>query len=47
MRGLWAIWTVRRPPTAVCVMVEEGGSGGSVAAPIAGQIFAYLGRMGQ
>ena len=34
-------------PYAVCVMVEEGGSGGSVAAPIAGQIFAYLGRMGQ
>ena len=34
-------------PYAVCVMVEEGGSGGSVAAPIAGEIFAYLGRMGQ
>ncbi len=29
-------------PYAVCVMVENGGSGGSVAAPIAGKIFAYL-----
>lgn len=29
-------------PYAVCVLVEEGNSGGSVAAPIAQQIFAYL-----
>ena len=29
-------------PYAVCVMVENGGSGGSVAAPVARQIFAYL-----
>lgn len=26
---------------AVCVMIEKGGAGGSVAAPIAGQIFDY------
>ena len=32
-------------PYAVCVMVEEGGSGGSVAAPVAAKIFEYLGRM--
>ena len=31
-------------PYAVCVMVEEGGSGGSVAAPIAQKIFTYLAR---
>ena len=29
-------------PYAVCVFVEEGGTGGSVAAPIAKQIFEYL-----
>lgn len=29
-------------PYAVCVMVEEGGSGGSVAAPVAQKVFAYL-----
>lgn len=29
-------------PFAVCVLVEDGGSGGSVAAPIAGRLFAYL-----
>lgn len=29
-------------PYAVCVMVEEGGSGGSVAAPIAQKVFEYL-----
>lgn len=31
-----------RYPYAVCVLVEAGNSGGSVAAPIARQIFAYL-----
>lgn len=31
-----------RYPYAVCVAVENGGSGGAVAAPIAGQIFKYL-----
>lgn len=31
-------------PYAVSVLVEDGGSGGSVAAPIAGEIFAYLKR---
>lgn len=31
-----------RYPYAVCVLVEEGNSGGSVAAPIAQQIFSYL-----
>ena len=31
-----------RYPYAVCVLVEAGGTGGSVAAPVAGQIFAYL-----
>lgn len=31
-----------RYPYAVCVLVEEGGSGGSVAAPVAQQIFEYL-----
>ncbi len=31
-----------RYPYAVCVLVEEGGSGGSVAAPIAQAVFAYL-----
>ena len=29
-------------PYAVCVMVEEGGSGGSVAAPVAQKVFEYL-----
>lgn len=29
-------------PYSVCVLVEEGGSGGSVAAPVAKQIFEYL-----
>ncbi len=29
-------------PYACCVLVEEGGSGGSVAAPIAAKIFSYL-----
>ena len=29
-------------PYAVCVLVEEGGTGGSVAAPVAQQIFTYL-----
>lgn len=29
-------------PYAVCVMVEEGGSGGTVAAPIAQKVFEYL-----
>lgn len=29
-------------PYAVCVLVEDGGSGGSVAAPIAGKIFQYI-----
>lgn len=29
-------------PYACCVLVEDGGSGGSVAAPIAAQIFKYL-----
>ena len=31
-----------RYPYAVCVLVEDGGTGGSVAAPVAGEIFAYL-----
>jgi len=31
-----------RYPYAVCVFVEAGGTGGSVAAPIAQQIFEYL-----
>ena len=31
-----------RYPYAVCVLVEEGGTGGSVAAPVAQQIFTYL-----
>ena len=31
-----------RYPYAVCVLVEDGGSGGSVAAPVAAQVFAYL-----
>lgn len=31
-----------RYPYAVSVLVEAGGTGGSVAAPVAGQIFAYL-----
>ena len=26
---------------AVCVMIEKGGAGGIVAAPVAGQIFDY------
>ena len=29
-------------PYAVCVMVEEGGSGGSVAAPVAQKVFEYM-----
>ena len=29
-------------PYAVCVLVEEGGTGGSVAAPVAQKIFSYL-----
>lgn len=33
------------PQIAVCVLIEGGGSGGAVAAPIAGEIFNYyLGR---
>ena len=31
-----------RYPYAVCVLVENGGTGGSVAAPVASQIFEYL-----
>lgn len=31
-----------RCPYAVCVFVEEGGTGGKVAAPVARDIFAYL-----
>ncbi len=31
-----------RYPYAVCVLVEEGGSGGSVAAPVAQAVFEYL-----
>ena len=31
-----------RYPYAVCVLVEEGGTGGSVAAPVAQKIFTYL-----
>ncbi len=31
-----------RLPYACCVLVEEGGSGGSVAAPVAATIFKYL-----
>ena len=29
-------------PYACCVLVEEGDSGGSVAAPIAASIFEYI-----
>jgi cell division protein FtsI/penicillin-binding protein 2 len=29
-------------PYACCVLVEDGGSGGSVAAPIAATIFKYM-----
>ena len=29
-------------PYAICVAIEDAGSGGSVAAPIAGQLFKYL-----
>ena len=29
-------------PYAVVVLVEDAGGGGSVAAPVAGQIFRYL-----
>lgn len=35
-----------RYPYACCVFVEEGNSGGSVAAPIAQTIFSYLQRVG-
>ena len=31
-----------RYPYAVCVLVEDGGTGGSVAAPVAQQIFTYI-----
>lgn len=31
-----------RYPYAVCVLVEDGGTGGSVAAPVAQKIFTYL-----
>lgn len=31
-----------RHPYAVCVAIEDAGSGGTVAAPIAGQIFKYM-----
>ena len=31
-----------RLPYAVCVLVEDGGTGGSVAAPVAQQIFTYI-----
>ena len=31
-----------RYPYAVCVAIEDAGSGGSVAAPISGQLFKYL-----
>lgn len=33
-------------PYACCVLVENGGSGGSVAAPLAARIFEYLKRNG-
>lgn len=37
---------VEQPKIAVCVIVEEGGSGGQVAAPIARKLFdAYLGKV--
>lgn len=36
-----------RYPYAVCVFVEEGGTGGKVAAPIARDVFAYLLTMEQ
>ncbi len=29
-------------PYAISVLVENGGSGGSVAAPVARQVFEYL-----
>ena len=31
-----------RYPYAVSVFVESGGTGGSVAAPVAGKVFEYL-----
>lgn len=34
-------------PYALCVMVEDAGGGGSVAAPVAGKIFRYLLRQNQ
>lgn len=34
-----------RFPYALCVVVEDAGSGGAVAAPIAGQLFQYLARL--
>ena len=30
------------PRVAVCVLLEKGGSGGLVAAPLAGEIFNYF-----
>ena len=32
----------KRQPYAISVLVENGGSGGSVAAPVARQVFEYL-----
>ena len=34
-------------PVAVCVVVADSGTGGSVAAPIAGQIFSYIAQRGE
>jgi len=40
----WFVGYIAQPelPYALCVLVEGGGSGGSVAAPIAARIFKYL-----
>ena len=40
----WFVGYIDDPayPYAVCVFVEKGESGGSVAAPIAGEIFRWL-----
>lgn len=43
----WFVGFIDDPatPYAVCVFVEEGGTGGKVAAPIAREVFAYVLQM--
>ena len=43
----WFVGFIDDPatPYAVCVFVEEGGTGGKVAAPIAREVFAYILQM--